>query len=216
MAIGIGDAKGLPAARRHLPRRTGDQHQAHTGGEAAHDRRLPALYDGVLRRPRRLGRPQSLRDPRRLLGQPRNLPPSLGEPQQRQHRNEQGQPKEHRDQPGIPRLEPEPEVQPDAAVQPGQHQQEHLLDAEVRAQLPVEQHHKGVRVRGVEPRVGQPRAHDMGREQGRDGQAEEQLERFPRGEAEVPTLVQGYEGQRDMGAQRPVERDGPDGMAPHG
>src|SRR5215510_15984607 len=80
-AIGVGHANGLTAPFSELPSCPGDKHEANTGGKASHHDRTHTLDDGMLHWPWRGGHPQGLLYPIHLLGQPRDLPTGLSEPQ---------------------------------------------------------------------------------------------------------------------------------------
>jgi hypothetical protein len=138
-AIRIGDMDHLTPPCRQVPHRAGEQYEPDTARKSSQDGVAYAFQESPLHGVRGMHDRQPLLDPVFLLAQLGHLPPGLGKAQQRQDGYEQGDAKERCDDPGVPRLETKPEVQPHAAVRPGNGQEHRLFDAEVWADLPVEQ-----------------------------------------------------------------------------
>ena len=105
-------------------------------------------------------------------------------------------------------------MQPDAAVDPGDGEDDDLAQARDRIELPEREHHE--RVGRLRPGhlVRQPGAHHVPHEEGRHEQAQRELARFPGGHAKRAPAVERPEGEKVVDAERAVEGDGAREAAP--
>ena len=116
--------------------------------------------------------------PFRILGQLDHVAPGLGVAQKREHRDQKRGAIEHGRGFRIERFEPEPEMDADTAVDPGDDQPRHLLPDIAVVEDPVDQQHIGVGVVDAGDRVRGLGADDVADQQERDGESHDQLRRL--------------------------------------
>jgi hypothetical protein len=212
-AARIRDAYALTPADV-LPDRARRQHQR-DGPEIAPEDRAGHLSQYLpLRRARKPGLADHRLHEAGLARPPADFLARGGEAEQRQDRHEQEPAVDRAREPRIPGAEPQPEVQPDAAVDPGHGEDDDLAQARDRIELPEREHHE--RVGRLRPGhlVRQSGAHHVPHEEGRHQQSQGKLARFPRRHAERAPPVEGPQGEQIVDAERAVEGDGARQAAP--
>ena len=166
------------------------------------DQHVPAVdgESGVVRGGSEMARRQGRRPPRRVGDDRRNLPLALGVAEQRQRRQEHGAGQQEVPDPRIEGLQREPEMDPDAAVNPDDQQQDRLEDPGGRRGAELVELLR-VALVGAEQAEGDPRAEHVVGEQERDRQAEDELRRLEASPAELPPLVERPEAEAHVGQQ---------------
>ena len=107
----------------------------------------------------------------------------------------------------VERPHPQPEIQPDAAMDPGdRHDREHHPDPVWRPD-PVQEQHLRIEPFMSEQRLAEPDADDMADDQHRHAEAEHELQRLDRLPAELPAFVQRPDAECGMHHARGVEQD---------
>ena len=133
--------------------------------------------------------------------------PALIEAQHGKRRNQHGCGKQERRRAFVERLHAEPEIKPDAAVDPGhRHDREHHPDPP-RRRDPVEKQHLRIELFMSVQRLAEPDADDVGDHERRDAEAKEELERLDRLPAELPAFVQRPDAERGVHQAGGVEQD---------
>jgi hypothetical protein len=111
------------------------------------------------------------------------------------------------EQPGldaiVPGADAQPEMQPDAAVQPDDDQHQALPHSGLR---PEQIEHIDIVVVDAEPEVDAAGADDVGREPERDQQAERDLRRLPGRHAQAATAPELVRDQANVAEQRGIEQ----------
>jgi hypothetical protein len=139
---------------------------------------------------------------------------ALIEAEHRQRRHQYGGGEQQRRRALVERLHPQPEIKPDAAMDPGDQQCREHLPAPVRRRHP-----KGIELLRIglfltEQRPAEPDAGDVGDDQGRDAQAEHELQRLDRLPVKLPALVQRPDAEPGVDQRRAVEHDRDRGKLP--
>ena len=135
---------------------------------------------------------------------------ALVEAQHRKRRNQYGCGKQERRRAFVERLHAEPEVKPDAAVDPGYgHDREHHPDPPRRPD-PVEKKHLRIEPFMSVQRLAEPDADDVRDHEHGNAEAKEKLKRLDRLPAELPAFVQRPDAERGVHQAGGVEqhRDG--------
>ena len=131
---------------------------------------------------------------------------ALVKSQHRQGRNQHRGGEQKRRRAPVERLHAQPEIKPDAAVNPGDQQhrvhQPHL----VRPYDPVGIEHLRIELFLPEQRLAEPHADDMGDDQRRNAQAEHELQRLDRLPVKLPALVQRPDPQTAVDQRRGIEQ----------
>ena len=156
------------------------------------------------------------RPPGGILRQGADRPAALREAQQRDDRHQHRERQQPRCRAREAGLQPEPEVQARAAVDPGDDQHGHLHRAEHRGRHP-----EGVeflRIALVETLgdEGDPGAGDVADQQRRDQEAGDQLQDLGAPQAEEAVRVERLEPERDVDQQRAVQERQAQGVEPEG
>ena len=128
-------------------------------------------------------------------------------PSKRQHRDEHRDDERQRLQPRIPGPHPQPEMQADHRVSPGDDQDQHLQVAVLGRPDEIDpQQISVVADIGVEKIVGDAGADDMAGEQDRDREAEDDLAQLGDAQPQAPPLPQRPQCQRVMDEKAAVEQ----------
>ena len=136
-----------------------------------------------------------------------DLSSALIKAQHGERRNQYGRRQQERRGAFEERLHPEPEIQADAAVDPGdRHDREHQPDP-VRRRDPVQKKHLRIELLMSVQRLAEPHADDVGDDQHRHAEAEHELQRLDRLPAELPAFVQRPDAERGMHQACGVEQD---------
>ncbi len=132
---------------------------------------------------------------------------------QRRHHHRDGE--QERRRPFEERLQPQPEIKPDAGVRPRHRQQDELHRDHVRPRHPIgKQWQLVMRRAAAENQSGQAHGAEMTGEQKRNAQAQDELGDFGRGVAEMPALIERPQAERHMRDRRGIERGVDDRDAP--
>ena len=133
--------------------------------------------------------------------------PALIEAQHGERRNQHRRGEQERRGALVERPHPQPEIQPDAAMDPGDgHDREHHPDPVWRPD-PVQEQHLRIELFMSVQRLAEPDADDMGDDQHRYAEAERELQRLDRLPAELPAFVERPDAERGMHQARGVEQD---------
>ena len=136
-----------------------------------------------------------------------DLSSALIETQHGERRNQHGRRQQERRGAFEERLHPEPEIEADAAMHPGDgHDREHQPDP-VRRRDPVQKKHLRIELFMSVQRLAEPHADDMGDHQHRHAQAQHELQRLDRLPAELAAFVERPDAERGMHQARGVEQD---------
>ena len=194
-AIGIGDPHHGPTRGEipaHAAREQGQQQQ---GPGAVPEPVSHALEGGPLRRRGGACLDHEALDKAGLARESAHLPSRLGKAQISKDGHEHERAEDQGEEARIPAAEPQPEVQTHAAVAPRDHEERRLTVKVPGIEHPEEEHDPRVEILGAVHGIGQSRAHDVGDEQGRHGQPEDDLRRLPHGHAQCPAPVEQPEGE---------------------
>ena len=132
---------------------------------------------------------------------------ALIEAEHGQRRDQHGRRQQKRRGAFEERLHPEPEIEADAAVHPGDgHDREHQPDP-VRRRDPMQKKHLRIELLMPVQRLAEPHADDMGDHQHRHAQAQHELQRLDRLPAELAAFVECPDAERGMHQARGVEQD---------
>ena len=178
------------APRGELPKDAGDQNQRETSPEAKNDSimhpsQITAITDG-----RRIRCIFELVDPRGIAGDEKlDFPTGLNEAQQSQQREQKSAGKEQNGIARKPRPEPEREKQTDAAVRPGDHNQQRLPDSGDRSVVPQGQNRFRIQIFHAVPLVREPGTDEVNGEKRRNTEPKQKLERLPKRHAQVMALI---------------------------
>ena len=136
-----------------------------------------------------------------------DLSSALIKAQHGERRNQYGRRQQERRGAFEERLHPEPEIEADAAVHPGDgHDREHQPDP-VRRRDPVQKKHLRIELLMSVQRLAEPHADDVGDHQHRHAQAQHELQRLDRLPAELAAFVERPDAERAMHQARGVEQD---------
>ena len=154
------------------------------------------------------------RDPRQIFlapvgvfGKPGDFAPALvrADHCERRHQHRDGEQDGRR--PSEERLQPQPEIKPDAGVRPCHRQQDELHRDHVLPENPIGEQRRCVVGRGkAEQRAGEPHRAEMTGEPQRNGQAEHELRNFNRRVAKMAPLIERPQAKREMRDGRGVKR----------
>ena len=134
--------------------------------------------------------------------------PALIEAQHGKRRNQHGRSEQERRRALVERLHAQPEIKPDAAVDPGnRHDREHQPDPRTAPTTQYSEQHLRIELFVSVQRLAEPDADDVGDHQRRDAQAQHELERLDRLPAELPAFVQRPDAERGMHQAGGVEQD---------
>ena len=140
-----------------------------------------------------------MRQPLRASDQQRHRPAGHHEPAERGKRHRDGEEQQHRLDGTIAGRQPQPVVQPHAAVHPD-HQQQRALQQ--RAVGPQASQFVEIAILDAERNAGDARVDDVGEQQERDQQAEAELGQLPGRQTQRRASRQLVEGETDMGNER--------------
>ena len=133
--------------------------------------------------------------------------PALIEAQHGERRNQHRRGEQERRGAFVERSHPQPEMESDAAMDPGDdHHREHHRDPVWRPD-PVEEEHLRIQLLMPVQRLAEPDADDMGDDQHRYAEAECKLERLDRLPAELPAFVERPDAEPGMHHAGGVEQD---------
>ena len=206
-AVGIGEpdrADALLAPSTKRPRERDDDQRRRESCE-----RVLAIAEksGVLSRGSDMLGRHVARQPERVLNPlPRALA-ALVIAQQRQSRQKHRDRKDGLSDAGIKRLQAQPHVDADAAVNPDDEQEDRLQDAGERVANPEFEQHLGVALLGSEQTERDARAEHVVGQEKRDSKAERKLRRFHAGPAEMTPLVEGPEPKGHVDRNCRIEND---------
>ena len=132
---------------------------------------------------------------------------ALIEAQHGERRNQHRRGEQERRGALVERPHPQPEIQPDAAMDPGdRHDREHQPDPVWRPD-PVQEQHLRIEPFMSEQGLAEPDADDMADDQHRHAEAEHELQRLDRLPAELPAFVERPDAECGMHHARGVEQD---------
>ncbi len=133
--------------------------------------------------------------------------PALIETQHGERRNQHRRGEQERRGAFVERPHPQPEIQPDAAMDPGDdHDRQHHPDPVWRPD-PVQEQHLRIELFMFVQRLAEPDADDMGDDQHRHAEAECELQRLDRLPAELAAFVERPNAERGVHQARGVEQD---------
>jgi hypothetical protein len=139
----------------------------------------------------------------------------LEDAEQRHRRQQHGDDEQERRYPAVKGLNPQPQMQPDAAMQPGDDEHRELLDAgDLRITNPVKKKRMSVDRVNVEIAVGKAQAEDMLQHQRRYQQSEREPQCLDPTHPQTAADVERPEGEREVDREGAVECDGADRAAP--
>ena len=107
----------------------------------------------------------------------------------------------------VERLHPQPEIKPDAAVDPGHQQDREHQPHLVRPHDPVREKHLRIELLVPEQGLAEPHAGNMGDDQRGNAEAEHELQRLDRLPAKLPALVKRPDAETGMDQRGGVEHD---------
>jgi hypothetical protein len=192
------------------------------GQHADHDRRINDQRDlepeielraGFV--PRQVATDRHRMKPTGLFGQHQHLARRLREAEQSEHRNEQRRGIECAPRLRIPRFQPQPEGDADAAMNPGDQHRRRLHRDQGRTGSEC-QHRLLISIVETEGVVRDRRAEEVQGEQRRDRKAEDQLRAFRDRHPEAVPVVERAHAEREMRDQREQEQDLDRRKAPEG
>ena len=198
-AADVADRHARPRAHRQPAPGDHGQHRHQHAGEGPSDGATIAGEHLVLRSIRPVGELLDVRQPLRVLDQQRHRPARHHEPAERGKRHRDGEEQQHRLDGAIAGREPQPVVQPHAAVHPD-HQQQRALQQ--RAVGPQASQFVEIAILDAERNAGDARVDDVGEQQEGDQQAEAELGQLPGRQTQRRASRQLVEGETDMGNQR--------------
>src|ERR1700688_529607 len=114
----------------------------------------------------------------------------------------------------VPGPDAQPEVETDAAVNPGDDEYGHLHGAEPGGELPEHELDVEIVDLNVQELVSEAGAEDVLDEERGNGKPEEELCRLPRGHAQRAALIELRQGERYVDEERAVERRGGERQPP--
>ena len=133
--------------------------------------------------------------------------PALIEAQHGERRDQHRRGEQERRGAFVERPQPQPEIKPDAAVDPGDgHDREHHPDPVWRPD-PVQEQYLRIEFLMSEQRLAEPDADDMGDDQHRHAEAEGELERLDRLPAELAAFVERPDAEPGVHQARGIEQD---------
>ena len=191
-------AQGKQAEDQRGKHGIGDVHQHVDGFERAGDQRLVDA----------LGQRLLLHQGDQLAG--------MGEGKQRDDRHQHRGDKQPGGRGRVPAAVAQPEMQPEAAMHPDDHDRDGLGQPDAGIGDPQHADDELVCVGHRGQFVEDAGAHDMLGEQQRDGEARRHLRRLAQRHDQAAPAVEAAQHQRDVHQHRPVEQDRPDGIAPDG
>ena len=198
------------AQRAHAARR---EHQSDRGEIS--DRKIKqrdVVDDRALRRRHGL---QILGAPLRLLGELDDLARAVMRADHRERRQQDRDGEQDRARPFEKRLQPQPEIEPDAGVRPRHRQQHELHRDHVRPWAPIGEQRRCIIGRiAVEHEAADAHNSEMTGEQQRNAQAQHELRDLGGRVAKMPPLVERPQAERQMRRSRGVEREIDDRNSP--
>ena len=136
------------------------------------------------------------RPPGRILRQCQHGSATLEKPQQRQHRQQHRAAEQIRHPPAEHRLQPQPVIHADAAMDPGDNQHRNLQRAQMRRADPERIQFLRIAFFGAERGQRDPGHEQMVHQQERDAQPQDQLHHLGRGPAKMPPLIERPQSQQ--------------------
>ena len=155
---------------------------------------------------------QALEPSRLGHGHGAQLAAAVGEPDQRQDRQEHGDGQQPRLGGEVPRAQAQPEMNADAAVQPDDDQHHALARRPVR---PQRVQHIGIAVVDPEQLMGAAGAEHVDHQPERDQEAERGLDQLPRRHPQAAPAPELAQRERHVGRERRVEEHGSGERAPY-
>jgi hypothetical protein len=214
-AIGIGEADGTEATVVEAAGLTRHQHEGEHGDEGDSQAALHQLECRRLLGTQHAGLAEHALDGPRIRRSRGHGPPALGEPEKGEYGHEEHGSEEERGGARVPGAEAQPEVQTDAAVQPGDDEHERLTQACAGVERPHAEEQTRIGVDAPEPLEGQARSHDVSDEPQGNGQTQRELQCFPRWHAQRPPAVERTEGERHVHDERCVQHERGERVTPH-
>ncbi len=208
-AVGIGEHDRSDPVVPQAAKAAGEDRRSEKGREGCERFIANVKEKGVLSRASDVSRGQIPGPPGWILGQPQDLPASLTIAEQRQRRRKHRERQEEVFHPGVAGLQLEPEVEPDAAVEPDDEQQHSLQNSVRRRAGPELEELLVIALVGPEQAQRHARADDMGGEQERNGESERELGRLHPRPAELAPFVERPEAEAQVDRQRRIEKNRP-------
>ena len=150
---------------------------------------------------------QVLLAPLGVVGELGHFAPGMVRADHRQRRQQDGNGEKIRRRPVEERLHPQPEIETDAGVRPGNGERDELDGDVVRRADPIGEQRRGIiERRRIKQRGRQPLGAKMVGEPERNAQAEQKLGKLGAGIAKMPPLIERPQSEREMDDGRNIER----------
>jgi hypothetical protein len=207
-AVAVGQADHAAAALVDGASASREQDQAEQA-EIADDHAAGDTFEHLLlRRGTNLSLRQILYPPVGVVVVGHHAAPALIDSEHRQRWDQYGGGEQERCRAPEERLHPEPEIKPDAAMHPGDHEHREHLPQPRRSHDKEQVKFLRIEFFVIEQSLAHAHADDMGDDQQRDAQAKQKLQRFDRLPAEFAALVQRPDPEPGVHQAGSVEHDG--------